>query len=47
MARITLKSIKRENARKVLDAIARKSCITKLEISEETNLSLMTCRQDS
>ena len=42
MARLSLKSIRRENARLVLEAIARKKHITKLEISEETGLSLMT-----
>ncbi len=42
MAKLTLQSIKRENARMVLEAIARKKHITKLEISEETGLSLMT-----
>lgn len=42
MARLSLKSIRRENARMVLEAIARKKHITKLEISEETGLSLMT-----
>lgn len=42
MAKISLQSIKRENAHAVLEAIARKRHITKLEISEETGLSLMT-----
>ena len=42
MAKLSLKSIKRENARMILEAIARKRHITKLEISEETGLSLMT-----
>lgn len=42
MARISLKTIRRENVRLVLEAIARKKHITKLEISEETGLSLMT-----
>ena len=42
MARLSLKSIRRENARLVLEAIARKKHITKLEISEDTGLSLMT-----
>lgn len=42
MARISLKTIKQENARAVLESIARKKHITKLEISEETGLSLMT-----
>ncbi len=42
MARLSLQSIKRENAQLVLEAIARKKHITKLEISEETGLSLMT-----
>lgn len=42
MARLSLQSIRRENARLVLEAIARKKHITKLEISEETGLSLMT-----
>lgn len=42
MPRLSLKSIRRENARLVLEAIARKKFITKLEISEETGLSLMT-----
>lgn len=42
MARLTLQAIKRENAQLVLEAIARKKHITKLEISQETGLSLMT-----
>lgn len=42
MPRLSLKSIRRENARLVLEAISRKKHITKLEISEETGLSLMT-----
>jgi len=42
MPRLSLKTIRRENARAVLEAIARKKFITKLEISEETGLSLMT-----
>ena len=42
MPKLTLKSIKRENARLVLEAIARKKHITKLEIAEETGLSLVT-----
>lgn len=42
MARLSLHHIKRENARLVLEAISRKKYITKLEISEETGLSLMT-----
>lgn len=42
MAKLSLKSIKRENMRTVLEAIARKKHITKLELSEETGLSLMT-----
>lgn len=42
MAKLSLKSIKRENMRMVLETIARKKHITKLEISEETGLSLMT-----
>ncbi len=42
MAKLSLKSIRRENARLVLEAIARKKHITKLEISQETGLSLMT-----
>ena len=42
MSRLTLKSIRKENARLALEAIARKKHITKLEISEETGLSLMT-----
>ena len=42
MAKLTLKSIKRENARLVLESIARTRHITKLQISEETGLSLMT-----
>lgn len=39
---LALSDIKKENTRKVLDAIARKIHISKLEISEETGLSLMT-----
>lgn len=42
MANLSLRTIKRENARQVLEAIARKKHITKLEISEVTGLSLMT-----
>lgn len=42
MAKITLKSIKRDNVKSVLEAIARKKHITKLEISKETGLSLVT-----
>lgn len=42
MARLTIKSVKRENVHAVLEAIARKKHITKLELSEETGLSLMT-----
>ena len=42
MAKITLKSIKQENAKAVLNAIAQKQYCTKLEISKETGLSLMT-----
>jgi len=42
MTTISLQTIKRENAHAVLEAIARKRHITKLEISEETGLSLMT-----
>lgn len=42
MAKLSLKAMKREHARMVLEAIARKKHITKLEISEETGLSLMT-----
>ena len=42
MTKLSLKHIRRENARLVLEAIARKKHITKLEISEETGLSLMT-----
>ena len=42
MAKLSLKSIRRENARLALEAIARKKHITKLEIAEETGLSLMT-----
>ena len=38
----SLYSIKKDNTRLVLEAIARSSSITKLEISEETSLSLMT-----
>lgn len=42
MAKITLKSIKRDHVKSVLEAIARKKHITKLEISKETGLSLVT-----
>lgn len=42
MAKLTLKAIKKENAKKVLEVIARNKHITKLEISNETGLSLMT-----
>ena len=42
MAKLSLHQIRRENAQLVLEAIARKKNITKLEISEETGLSLMT-----
>lgn len=38
----SLYAIKKDNTRLVLEAIARKSSTTKLEISEETGLSLMT-----
>lgn len=39
---LKLSDIKKDNTRKVLDAIARKKYISKLEISEITGLSLMT-----
>ena len=42
MPKISLKSIKRENARLVLEAIARQNYMSKLDISNETGLSLMT-----
>ena len=42
MATVSLHSIKRENTLAVLEAIARKKHTTKLELSEETGLSLMT-----
>lgn len=42
MAKITLKSIKRDNVKAVLETIARNKHITKLEISHETGLSLVT-----
>lgn len=42
MPKLTLKSIKRENSRLVLEAISRKKHITKSEIADETGLSLMT-----
>ena len=42
MPRISLNSIRRDNAKLVLEAISRKKHITKLEIANETGLSLMT-----
>ena len=42
MSTVSLHSIKCENTRSVLEAVARKKHITKLEISEITGLSLMT-----
>ncbi len=42
MTTLSLYSIKRENSQAVLEAIARYKNTTKLEISEETGLSLMT-----
>ena len=42
MSTVSLHSIKRENTRAILEAVARKKHITKLEISEATGLSLMT-----
>ena len=38
----SLYSIKKDNTRLVLEAIARSGSITKLDISEQTALSLMT-----
>ncbi len=42
MATITLKAIKLENVKAVLNAIAGERQMTKLEVSKETGLSLMT-----
>ena len=42
MSKIILNSIRRENAARVLEAIARKKHISKREISDDTGIGIRT-----